>query len=150
MANIRSAKKRTRQTERRTTQNRARASRLRTYLRKVEEAIASGDKKAAQEAFRSAQPELMRGAQKNIVHRNAAARKLSRLSADAAPPHRRGAPDARRRRSRQLSMTQRFVGRRFLTHKKFYCARHDATNARVKMHDSPVCTTQSCCQESAA
>ena len=66
---------------RRTALNRARASRLRTSLRKVEEAIASGDKKAAQAAFRAAQPALMRGAQKNIVHRNAVARKLSRLSA---------------------------------------------------------------------
>jgi len=81
MANIRSAKKRARQTVRRTAVNRARASRLRTFLRKVEEAIASGDKKAAQAAFRTAQPALMRGAQKNIVHRNAVARKLSRLSA---------------------------------------------------------------------
>ena len=54
---------------------------LRTFVRQVEEAIASGDKKAAQDAFRAAQPELMRGAQKKVVHRNAVARKLSRLSA---------------------------------------------------------------------
>jgi small subunit ribosomal protein S20 len=80
MANIPSAKKRARQTVRRTAANRARTSRLHTFLRKVEEAIASGDKKAAQAAFRAAQPALMRGAQKNIVHRNAVARKLSRLS----------------------------------------------------------------------
>jgi len=81
MANIRSAKKRARQTVRRTALNRARTSRLRTFLRQVEEAIASGDKKAAQTAFRAAQPELMRGAQKQLIHKNAVARKLSRLSA---------------------------------------------------------------------
>ena len=81
MANIRSAKKQARQAVKRTAVNRARASRLRTFVRQVEEAIASGNKKAAQEAFRAAQPELMRGAQKKIAHRNAVARKLSRLSA---------------------------------------------------------------------
>lgn len=81
MANIRSAKKKARQAVRRTAANRARASRLRTFVRQVEEAIAGGDKKAAQDAFRAAQPELMRGAQKKVVHRNAVARKLSRLSA---------------------------------------------------------------------
>lgn len=81
MANIRSAKKRSRQAVRRTTVNRARASRLRTYLRKVEEAIASGDKTGAQAAFRAAQPVLMRAAQRKVIHSNAVARKLSRLSA---------------------------------------------------------------------
>ncbi|HLF59292.1 MAG TPA: 30S ribosomal protein S20 [Alphaproteobacteria bacterium] len=81
MANIPSAKKRARQSVRRTAVNRVRSSRLRTSLRNVEEAIASGDKKAAQAAFRDAQPELMRGAQNKIIHRNAVARKLSRLSA---------------------------------------------------------------------
>lgn len=81
MANIRSAKKQARRAVKRTAINRARASRLRTFLRKVEEAIAAGDKKAATAAFRAAQPELMRGVQKKIVHRNAVARKLSRLSA---------------------------------------------------------------------
>jgi len=80
MANIRSAKKRTRQTVRRTAVNRVRESQLRTYLRKVEEAIAAGNKTAATAAFRAVQPELMRGAHRKILHRNAVARKLSRLS----------------------------------------------------------------------
>lgn len=81
MANIRSAKKRGRQTVRRTAANRARLSKMRTHVRDVEAAIAAGDKKAAQAAFRAAQPELMRGALKNVTHKNAVARKLSRLSA---------------------------------------------------------------------
>lgn len=81
MANIESAKKRTRQTKRRDGVNSMRMSRLRTYLRKVEEAIDGGDKAVAEAAFRAAQPELMRGAQKGLVHRNLMARKLSRLSA---------------------------------------------------------------------
>lgn len=80
MANIRSAKKRIRKAAENTAVNRARVSRLRTFVRKVEEAIARGDKKAAQDAFRAAQPVLMRGAQKNVIHRNTVARKLSRLS----------------------------------------------------------------------
>ncbi len=61
--------------------NKARRSRIRTYLRKVEEAIASGDSEAAKAALRAAQPELMRGVTKGIVHKNTAARKMSRLSA---------------------------------------------------------------------
>lgn len=81
MANIKSAKKRIRQTERRTALNRARASRVRTYVRKVEEAIAAGDKEAAQNAFTSAQPEIMRGVTKGVLHKNTMARRLSRLSA---------------------------------------------------------------------
>ncbi len=81
MANIKSAKKRIRQTERRTALNRARTSRVRTYVRKVEEAIATGDKTAAQEAFKSAQPEIMRGVTKGVLHKNTMARRLSRLSA---------------------------------------------------------------------
>lgn len=81
MANIRSAKKRARQSVRRTAENRARLSKVRTHIRNVEEAIAAGDKKAAQAAFRAAQPEIMRGAVKNVIHKNMAARKLSRLSA---------------------------------------------------------------------
>ena len=81
MANIRSAKKRGRQTPRRTAANRARLSKIRTCIRDVETAIAAGDKKAAQAAFRAAQPEMMRGALKNVTHKNAVARKLSRLSA---------------------------------------------------------------------
>ena len=81
MANIKSAKKRVRQNERRTEINRARMSRVRTFVRKVEAAIASGDKTAAQAALKEAQPELMRGVTKGVVHRNTAARRLSRLNA---------------------------------------------------------------------
>ena len=80
MANIRSAKKRARQSVKRTAMNRTRKTSVRTQVRNVEEAIASGDKKAAQAAFRTAQPEMMRGAAKKVVHKNAVARKLSRLS----------------------------------------------------------------------
>jgi small subunit ribosomal protein S20 len=80
MANTAQSKKRARQTERRYAVNKARRSRIRTYLRKVEEAIASGDKDAAAAALRAAQPELMRGVTKGVVHKNTAARKISRLS----------------------------------------------------------------------
>ena len=80
MANTPQSKKRARQNERRYEINKARRSRIRTYLRKVEEAIASGDKDAATEALRAAQPELMRGVSKGIYHKNTAARKMSRLS----------------------------------------------------------------------
>jgi small subunit ribosomal protein S20 len=59
--------------------NKARRSRIRTFIRKVEEAIAKGDQGAAQEAFRAAQPEIMRGAGKGVMHRNTASRKISRL-----------------------------------------------------------------------
>ena len=80
MANTASARKRIRQTEKRTERNRARRSRVRTFLRKVEQAIAGGDKSVAQEAFKAAQPELQRAATKGVLHRNTVARKLSRLS----------------------------------------------------------------------
>ena len=80
MANSPQAKKRARQNERRASVNQARRSRIRTYLRKVEEAIVSGDKSAAEAALRAAQPELMRGVTKGILHKNTAARKMSRLS----------------------------------------------------------------------
>ena len=80
MAHHKSAKKRIRQTARRTTINRARVSRVRSHIKEVETAIASGDKKAAQAALKEAQPEIHRGAVKGVIHRNAAARKLSRLS----------------------------------------------------------------------
>jgi small subunit ribosomal protein S20 len=79
MANSPQAKKRARQNERRTEVNKARRSRIRTHLRKVEEAIASGDKDAAAAALKAAQPELMRGVTKGIYHKNTAARKMSRL-----------------------------------------------------------------------
>ena len=81
MANTRSAKKRARQIARKTVTNRDRRSRIRTFIRKVEEALGNGDKKAAEAALRAAEPELMRAAQQNILHRNTAARKISRLSA---------------------------------------------------------------------
>ena len=80
MANSPQAKKRARQIERRTAVNKARRSRIRTYLRQVEEAIASGDKEAATAALRAAQPELMRGVTKGIMHKNTVSRKISRLS----------------------------------------------------------------------
>lgn len=81
MANSPQAKKRARQTERRFAVNKARRSRIRTYLRKVEEAIASGDQAAAAAAVKEAQPELMRGVTKGVFHKNTAARKMSRFSA---------------------------------------------------------------------
>ncbi|PRY91528.1 30S ribosomal protein S20 [Donghicola tyrosinivorans] len=80
MANTPQSKKRARQNERRFAVNKARRSRIRTFLRKVEEAIASGDQDAAVNALRAAQPELMRGVSKGLVHKNTAARKMSRLS----------------------------------------------------------------------
>ena len=80
MANSPQSKKRARQNERRFAVNKARRSRIRTYLRKVEEAIASGDKNAAQAALQAAQPELMRGVSKGVFHKNTAARKMSRLA----------------------------------------------------------------------
>lgn len=81
MANTPQSKKRARQNLRRLAVNKSRRSRIRTFLRKVEEALASGDKSAAQSALRVAQPELMRGVTCGIVHKNTAARKMSRLSA---------------------------------------------------------------------
>ncbi len=80
MANSPQSKKRARQTERRTEVNKARRSRIRTYLRRVEEAIASGNGDKATEALKAAQPELMRGVSKGVYHRNTAARKMSRLA----------------------------------------------------------------------
>lgn len=80
MANSPQAKKRARQNEARFTINKQRRSRIRTHLRAVEEAIASGDQAAATAALRAAQPELMRGVTKGVVHKNTAARKMSRLS----------------------------------------------------------------------
>jgi small subunit ribosomal protein S20 len=81
MATHVSAEKRIRQTARRTEVNRARLSRIRTFVKKVESAIAAGDKAAASAAFRAAQPELQRGAQKGVMHKNTVSRKLSRLAA---------------------------------------------------------------------
>ena len=81
MANTSSAKKAVRKIERRTAVNRARRSRMRTYLRKVEEALAAGDATLAATALLQAEPELMRAAQHGVVHKNTASRKVSRLSA---------------------------------------------------------------------
>ena len=80
MANSPQARKRARQNASRFAVNKARRSRIRTFLRRVEEAIASGDKAAAEAALRSAQPELMRGVTKGVLHKNTASRKMSRLS----------------------------------------------------------------------
>ena len=81
MANTPSARKRIRQTEKRTARNAARKSRMRTFIKKVETAIAGGDKHQAVAALRAAQPELQRAAGKGVLHANTASRKLSRLSA---------------------------------------------------------------------
>ncbi len=81
MANTPQSKKRARQNERRQEINKARRSRIRTFLRKVEEAIASGSADAAKAALQAAQPELMRGVTKGVLHKNTASRKMSRLSA---------------------------------------------------------------------
>ncbi|HUI21570.1 MAG TPA: 30S ribosomal protein S20 [Methylocella sp.] len=80
MANTPSAKKAVRKIERRAAVNRSRRSQMRTYVRKVEEAISAGDHNAAAAALRAAEPLVMRAAQKGIVHPNTAARKVSRLS----------------------------------------------------------------------
>jgi small subunit ribosomal protein S20 len=80
MANTKSAKKAARQIARRTVINKARRSRLRGAVRKVEEAIASGDRPRALAAMAEAEPVIIRAAQKNVVHRNAAQRKVSRLT----------------------------------------------------------------------
>lgn len=81
MANTAQSKKRARQSETRFAINKARRSRIRTFVRKVEEAIASGNAEAAVAALRAAQPELDRGVTKGILHANTVSRKLSRLSA---------------------------------------------------------------------
>ena len=80
MANSPSSKKRALQAERRADITKARRSRMRTFVRKVEEAIATGDQAAASEALKAAQPEIMRSVSKGIVHKNTASRKISRLS----------------------------------------------------------------------
>jgi small subunit ribosomal protein S20 len=80
MANTKSAKKATRKIARRTMINKARRSRMRTTLRVVEDAIAQGDKTAAQAALVAAEPSLMRAARKGIIHKKSASRKVSRLT----------------------------------------------------------------------
>lgn len=81
MANTPSAKKAVRKIARRTEINRDRKSKMRTYIRRVDEAIASGDHAAAQAALKDAQPLIVRAANKGLVHKNAASRKISRLAA---------------------------------------------------------------------
>ena len=80
MANTKSARKATRKIARRTAINKSRRTTLRNSVRKVEEAIASGDRNAAVEAFKNAEPAIMRAAQRGTVHKNTASRKVSRLS----------------------------------------------------------------------
>jgi len=80
MANTKSAQKMVRKLQKRTAVNSARRSRMRTFLRKVEDAIRSGDATAAKSALTDAQPEVMRAAQKGVIHKNAASRKISRLA----------------------------------------------------------------------
>ena len=81
MANTKSAKKAIRKIARKTAVNKNRRTRMRTFIRQVEEAIAAGDQTQAQAALVAAQPEIMRSAQKGILHKNSASRKMSRLSA---------------------------------------------------------------------
>ena len=81
MANTKSAKKMVRKIARRTEVNKSRKSRIRTYVRKVEEALASGDRTAATTALKAAEPEIMRGVTKGVLHKNTASRKVSRLAA---------------------------------------------------------------------
>ena len=81
MAHHPSAKKRIRRNARRAERNRSRISRIRTFVKKAELALAGGDKEVAAAALRSAQPELQRGVSKGVLHRNTAARKISRLNA---------------------------------------------------------------------
>ena len=81
MANIKSAEKQARQALRRAAVNRARASRIKTEIKKVEAAIGAGSKEAAKAALKAAQPEIMRGANRGVLQKNTASRKISRLSA---------------------------------------------------------------------
>jgi small subunit ribosomal protein S20 len=87
MANSPSSRKRARQIERRTAVNKARRSRIRTFIRKVEEAIAGGDANAAGAALRDAQPEIMRGVSRGVIHKNTASRKVSRLASRVKALH---------------------------------------------------------------
>jgi len=81
MANTDSARKRIRQNEKRNARNTARRSRVRTFMRKLEDALTGGDKAQAQEAFKALQPEMQSAATKGVLHANTVARKLSRMSA---------------------------------------------------------------------
>lgn len=94
MAHHRSAQKRIRQTAKRTAVNRARTSRIKTFVRKVEDAVAQGDYETARTAFAAAEPELRRGISKGVLHLNTGSRKISRLSrrVEALQTPERGAP----------------------------------------------------------
>ncbi len=81
MANTPQAKKRIRRNDRRAEINKSRVSRIRTFVRKVEDAITAGDKSAASDALKAAQPEIMRGVTKGVMHKKTASRKVSRLAA---------------------------------------------------------------------
>jgi len=81
MANTPQAKKRIRRNDRRAAINKSRVSRMRTFIRKVEDAITAGDKSAANDALKAAQPEIMRGVTKGVIHKKTASRKVSRLAA---------------------------------------------------------------------
>lgn len=81
MANTKSAKKMVRKIAGRTEVNKSRRSRVRTFVRKVEEAISGGDKKAAEAALKAAEPEIMRGVTRGVLHKNTGSRKVSRLAA---------------------------------------------------------------------
>ena len=85
MANTSSAKKMARKIERRTALNKARRTRMRTYVKKVDAAIATGDQDQARAALRTAESELMKAVSKGVIHKNAGARKVSRLSARVKP-----------------------------------------------------------------
>jgi small subunit ribosomal protein S20 len=87
MANSPSSRKRARQIERRTAVNKARRSRIRTFIRKVETALAGGNAEDAATALREAQPEIMRGVSKGVLHKNTASRKVSRLAARVKALH---------------------------------------------------------------
>jgi small subunit ribosomal protein S20 len=80
MPNTQTAKRAVRAIERRTEINKSRKSRVRTFIRRVNDAVASGDAEAAREELRKAQPEIMRGAQKGVMHKNTAARTVARLA----------------------------------------------------------------------
>lgn len=80
MANTKSAKKMVRKIERRTQRNRDQRSRMRTFIRRVDEAVMAGDKPAAETALRAAQPAIARAGQKGLMHKRAASRKISRLA----------------------------------------------------------------------
>jgi small subunit ribosomal protein S20 len=81
MPSHKSAEKRVRVTAKRTAANKARRSQIRSAIRTVEEALAAGDKKAATEALKAAEPQIMRGVSKGVVHKNTGSRKVSRLTA---------------------------------------------------------------------